>query len=302
MKSIFASVLALAASTSFAAAPTAALNHDPATYRNFTKQAAADYKAAAARCRDMSGNAKDVCMEEAKVARARADADAIAKYNNTPKGRTKARASVANAEYELAKEKCDDLSGDTKDSCVANARAARTAALADARADRMSAAEQCERVAGRPDTACLVENQGSTSVAERTGRAAETVAERTERAAETAVEKTKTAAQSAAEKAREAAATVAQRTERAADSVTGRSENVAGRTGTAVADSVITTKVKADIFKEPELKAMAIHVETEKGVVMLSGFVDSKADADRAVRVARSVEGVTDVKSAILVK
>jgi osmotically-inducible protein OsmY len=47
---------------------------------------------------------------------------------------------------------------------------------------------------------------------------------------------------------------------------------------------------------------MAIHVETEKGVVMLSGFVDSKADADKAVRLAKSVEGVTQVKSAIKVK
>ena len=47
---------------------------------------------------------------------------------------------------------------------------------------------------------------------------------------------------------------------------------------------------------------MAIHVETEKGVVMLSGFVDSKADADKAVTVAKNVEGVSTVKSAIKVK
>ncbi len=76
----------------------------------------------------------------------------------------------------------------------------------------------------------------------------------------------------------------------------------ATKTGKVVADSIITTKVKADLFKEPELSAMAIHVETEKGVVMLSGFVDSKADADKAVRLAKSVEGVTQVKSAIKVK
>ena len=81
-----------------------------------------------------------------------------------------------------------------------------------------------------------------------------------------------------------------------------KTENAAARTGKVLADSVITTKVKADLFKEPALSAMAIHVETEKGVVMLSGFVDSKADADRAVRLAKSVEGVTQVKSAIKVK
>ncbi|RSZ57779.1 BON domain-containing protein [Massilia atriviolacea] len=79
-------------------------------------------------------------------------------------------------------------------------------------------------------------------------------------------------------------------------------DRAAEKTGAVVADSVITTKVKADIFKEPELKSMAIHVETEKGVVMLSGFVDSKADAEKAVRLAKSVDGVTSVKSAIKVK
>jgi hyperosmotically inducible protein len=47
---------------------------------------------------------------------------------------------------------------------------------------------------------------------------------------------------------------------------------------------------------------MAIHVETEKGVVMLSGFVETKAEADKAVKAAKEVEGVTSVKSAIKVK
>ncbi|QNA91150.1 BON domain-containing protein [Massilia sp. Dwa41.01b] len=70
----------------------------------------------------------------------------------------------------------------------------------------------------------------------------------------------------------------------------------------AASDTAITTKVKASIFKEPELKSLAIHVETEKGVVMLSGFVESKAEADKAVKAAKAVEGVTSVKSAIKVK
>jgi osmotically-inducible protein OsmY len=60
--------------------------------------------------------------------------------------------------------------------------------------------------------------------------------------------------------------------------------------------------VKANLLKEPDLKSMGIHVETEKGTVMLSGFVDSKAEADKAVKVAKDVEGVTTVKSAIKVK
>ena len=76
----------------------------------------------------------------------------------------------------------------------------------------------------------------------------------------------------------------------------------ADKTAAVASDSVITTKVKASIFAEPELKSMGIHVETEKGVVMLSGFVNSKAEADKAVSAAKTVEGVTTVKSAIKVK
>ena len=53
---------------------------------------------------------------------------------------------------------------------------------------------------------------------------------------------------------------------------------------------------------EKDLSGMEINVDTEKGVVMLSGFVESKAEADKAVRVAKGVEGVTSVKSAIKVK
>lgn len=325
MKSIIASLLAAAAGASFAAAPTAALNHDPATYRNLTRQVATDYKSAIAKCADMSGNAKDVCVEEAKANRAHAEADAIAQYNNTAKGRTKARVAVADADYALAKAKCAGMSGADKDNCVANARSVHTAALADAKADRnvavttdsvtrdadkAAAVQKCEQIAGKPSAGCLIDNRSAgvrgeragETVAERTERAAETVAEKTERAAETAAQKTERTAETAAEKTRTGAQRAAERTKAAAATVAQKTERAAETVAAKTADSVITTKVKADIFREPDLKAMAIHVETEKGVVMLSGFVDSKADADKAVRVARSVEGVTEVQSAIKVK
>ena len=73
-------------------------------------------------------------------------------------------------------------------------------------------------------------------------------------------------------------------------------------TGEYVDDSVITTKVKAAIFNEPTLKSMEINVETFKGVVQLSGFVNSQADINKAVEVARSVKGVTSVKNAMRLK
>jgi len=68
-------------------------------------------------------------------------------------------------------------------------------------------------------------------------------------------------------------------------------------TGEYIDDSVITTKVKAAIFNEPTLKSAEINVETFKGVVQLSGFVNSQADIDKAVSLARSVKGVTSVKN-----
>ncbi len=68
-------------------------------------------------------------------------------------------------------------------------------------------------------------------------------------------------------------------------------------TGEFVDDAVITTKVKAAILEDPELKFTEISVETFKGVVQLSGFVSSQAHIDKAVQVARGVKGVTSVKN-----
>ncbi|MBU0908513.1 MAG: BON domain-containing protein [Proteobacteria bacterium] len=73
-------------------------------------------------------------------------------------------------------------------------------------------------------------------------------------------------------------------------------------TGEYVDDSVITTKVKAGIFQDDSLKSSEINVETFKGVVQLSGFVNSQADINRAVEVAGSVKGVTSVKNDMRVK
>ncbi len=73
-------------------------------------------------------------------------------------------------------------------------------------------------------------------------------------------------------------------------------------TGEYFDDSVITTKVKAAIFNDASLKSSEINVETFKGVVQLSGFVNSQADIDRAVDVARGVRGVTSVKNAMRLK
>lgn len=73
-------------------------------------------------------------------------------------------------------------------------------------------------------------------------------------------------------------------------------------TGEYVDDSVITSKVKADILNEPSLSSAEINVETFKGVVQLSGFVNSRADINKAVDVAEHVSGVTSVKNDMRLK
>ncbi len=73
-------------------------------------------------------------------------------------------------------------------------------------------------------------------------------------------------------------------------------------TGEYLDDTVITTKVKAAIVNEPTLKSAEINVETFKGVVQLSGFVNSREDINKAAEVARGVGGVKSVKNDMRLK
>jgi hyperosmotically inducible periplasmic protein len=73
--------------------------------------------------------------------------------------------------------------------------------------------------------------------------------------------------------------------------------------GTKVDDAVITTKVKAAFAKDKTVSATDIKVETDSnGLVELSGVAKSKAEADQAVKIAKSVKGVTAVKDEIAVQ
>jgi osmotically-inducible protein OsmY len=73
-------------------------------------------------------------------------------------------------------------------------------------------------------------------------------------------------------------------------------------TGEYIDDSVITTKVKTLLANDDFLKSFQISVESRKGIVELSGFVDSQRAVDKADQIARGVEGVKSVKNALIVK
>ena len=78
----------------------------------------------------------------------------------------------------------------------------------------------------------------------------------------------------------------------------GKSES----TGRYVDDSAITAKVKTAIFKDPSLKTTEIKVDTYKGVVQLSGVVDSQEAVRRAGDLAAGIPGVVSVKNDLIVK
>jgi hyperosmotically inducible periplasmic protein len=261
------------ASAVFSATPAWAADSDAAAYRSASDKAAADYRSKKAECAKERGNEKQVCLQQAKVDRARADADAVEQHRNSPTMLSRARVALAHAEYGLARARCAVMTGNDKATCQRDAKATQTAALAEARSGARSSSmaanvEDCDKLEASAKTACLGRNKGDTSrgsMANTTERAGNAVSNTAEKAKDVAVD-------------------------------TARS------TGKVVSDSVITTKIKADMARDPEVAAMDVHVETVKGVVMLSGFVNSQKEADRAVQLARSVEGVTEVKNGLKVK
>ncbi|HLX80410.1 MAG TPA: BON domain-containing protein [Burkholderiales bacterium] len=72
--------------------------------------------------------------------------------------------------------------------------------------------------------------------------------------------------------------------------------------GTYVDDSVVTAKVKAALFKEPDLKSLDVSVETLRGEVLLSGFVKDESQREKAMKAAIRVNGVASVKDAMVVR
>jgi osmotically-inducible protein OsmY len=79
-------------------------------------------------------------------------------------------------------------------------------------------------------------------------------------------------------------------------------ERTAANAGRVVDDSVITGKVKAALVADPTTKAHQIEVETFQGRVQLSGFVETSEARNRAVEIARNVDGVKDVRNSLLLR
>jgi hypothetical protein len=116
----------------------------PMSKNNYTlakTNADAQYKIDKDACSSKTGNANDICVAEAKGKGKGniAKADAEAAYENTAKARQNARVAHAQANYDVAIEKCDDLAGNRKGVCVKEAKAGFVKGKADAKVDRVVA-------------------------------------------------------------------------------------------------------------------------------------------------------------------
>ena len=110
-----------------------------ADYKAGKEKISADYKMAKASCASLSGNASDICVADAKGKQGVAKAELKASDKPSLKASYEVMVAKAEADYSVANERCDDLSGNVKDVCVKEAKAAETTAKADAKAKMKSA-------------------------------------------------------------------------------------------------------------------------------------------------------------------
>ncbi|MBK1679592.1 hypothetical protein [Rhodocyclus tenuis] len=128
--SLIAAAFCLALSGGAYAAPATATKSD---YVAATTSIDAKYKTEKKDCKAQSGNARDICLEEAKGRARIARAEYEESYGPSAEHRYELRIAKAEAAYAVAKEKCDDFAGNAKDVCRKEAKAAFIGAKADAK-------------------------------------------------------------------------------------------------------------------------------------------------------------------------
>ncbi|HET9044519.1 MAG TPA: hypothetical protein VFN70_15285, partial [Burkholderiales bacterium] len=133
LKPIAAVIVALGVGSAGTAYAADALTRD--AYKAEKDRIDAQYKSAKQACNSFKGNAEDVCKAEAEAEQRTAEAELDARNKGTVEAHQKARIVRAEAQYKVAREKCDDLAGNAKDVCVKEAKAAETKAKAEAKAN-----------------------------------------------------------------------------------------------------------------------------------------------------------------------
>lgn len=119
----------------FSSISSAATSEAKAAYSTAKESAASEYKILREKCNALTENPKDICIKEAEAVRIHAKATAEAEYKGTPRAHGNARTAIANAGYDVAKAKCGSQTGNDKDVCIKEAKAANVIAKAEAKAD-----------------------------------------------------------------------------------------------------------------------------------------------------------------------
>jgi hypothetical protein len=164
---------ALAIAALFAASGAYAGTMSKAEFSAAKDRIEADYKTDKAGCDSLAGNAKDICVEQVKGKNKVARAELEANYSGKAADFNKLEITRADADFAVAKERCDDKGGNAKDVCVTEAKSTHTKALVDAKlgkkvgearkdavddkrdADYKVAAEKCESLSGDAKAACI---------------------------------------------------------------------------------------------------------------------------------------------------
>jgi hypothetical protein len=131
------------------------------------------YKTDKAACGSLTANAKDICVEEARAKEKNARAALEYSYTGKPADEIKVRVAQAESAYDVAKERCDDQTGNAKDVCIKEAKAAKVKAVSEAKlvkevaaaassattdirdADYKVAAEKCDALKGDAKSGCI---------------------------------------------------------------------------------------------------------------------------------------------------
>ncbi len=138
MKNFNISAIALAIGLIFSAGAMAE-SMTKTQYKSQVKNIESQYKVNKAGCDSLAGNAKDICVAEAKGKQNVAKAELEANYKPSVEARYEAQVARAEADYSVALEKCDDKAGNAKDVCVKEAKAAKVRQIADAKTQSLRA-------------------------------------------------------------------------------------------------------------------------------------------------------------------
>jgi hypothetical protein len=163
----FASIVLAATIVSLAISTQAsAQSMSKADYSAAKTRISSEYKADKTICKQLTGNAKDICIEEGKAKEKVAKAELAYSYTAKTADKVKISTVKADAIYSVAKEKCDDLSGVPKTTCRTEAKAIHTKTIADIKMGKEISAAKSDDAQTKLDADYKVATQSCASLAD----------------------------------------------------------------------------------------------------------------------------------------